>query len=174
MAKYQARTVKSALYDKSNGSSKLLADTTTITFPDLEMLTETLKGAGINGEIDLPTMGQFGSLVAEISQNGLSKELVRTFRMQSQHLEARWASQQLNSTTGASEIVGKKVIFKGIPKKLGIGSLENNKAEEASISFELTYIKYVIGNDVMFELDKLNDVFIVDNVDFSSVIRAVL
>ena len=174
MAKYQARTIKSALYDKSSGASKLLADTTSITFPDLEMLTETLKGAGINGEIDLPTIGQFGSLVIEVSQNGLSKDLVKTFRMKNQHLEARWASQQLNSSTGASEVVGKKVIFKGIPKKLAIGSIEPNKAEEASISFEATYMKYVIGNDVMFEIDKLNDVFVVDGVDYSADVRAVL
>lgn len=172
--KYQARTIKCALYDKGNGASKLLADTTSITFPDLELLSETLKGAGINGEIDLPTLNQIGSLVTEISQNGLSKDVVRVFRMKSQHLEARWASQQLNSTTGAAEVVGKKVIFKGIPKKLGIGSLEANKAEEASIAIETTYMKYVIGNDVMFEIDKLNDVFIVDGTDYSAAIRALV
>lgn len=174
MAKYQARTIKGALYDKSKSATKLLCDTVSVTYPDLEMLSETLKGAGINGEIDLPTYGQFGSLVIEVSHNGLSKDIVSTFGMATQHLEHRWASQVLNSETGASEVIGKKVIFRGIPKKLGIGSIESNKAEEASSAFEVVYMKYIIGNDAVFEIDKLNDVFKVNGVDYSAAIRAVI
>jgi len=173
MPKYQTRTVKGKLYDKGNGGV-LLNDHTSVTYPDFELLTETFKGAGVNGEIDLPTYGQFGAMAIEVAHNGLSKETIATFAMKTQHLEHRWASQVLNSETGASEIVGKKVIFKGAPKKLGIGSIEPNKAEEASTSFELLYFKYIIGNDAVIELDKLNDVFKVNGVDYSAAIRDVL
>lgn len=172
--KYQARTIKCALYDKGDGISKRLSDTTSITFPDLEHLTETMKGAGINGEIDLPTIGQFGSLVIEVAQNGLTRDVVNTFRMKTQHLEARWAGQTLDSTSGASEVIGKKMIFKGIPKKLGLGSIESNKPEENTISFEVIYLKYIVGNEVWLELDKLNDKFVVNGVDYSAAIRNVL
>lgn len=174
MPKYQTRTIKGALYDRTDGTAKKLNDTTVLTLPDLEMLTEILKGAGINGEIDLPTIGQLPSLVIEVSHNGLSRDTVKTFRMKHQHLEHRWAGQTLNSTTGAVEVVGKKVIFKGYPKKLGLGVIESNKPEETSSSFELTYLKYVIGNDVMIEIDKLNDVFIVDGEDYSAAVREVI
>ncbi len=172
--KYQARTIKGALYNKTDGKNALLSDTVSVTYPDLEMLSETLKGAGINGEIDLPTFGQFGSLVIEVSHNGLSREVIRTFGMQAQHLEHRWASQVLDSKTGESEVVGKKVIFRGIPKKLGIGSIESNKAEESSTAYEVLYIKYIVGNEAMFEIDKLNDVFKVGGIDYSASIRNVL
>jgi P2 family phage contractile tail tube protein len=174
MAKYQTRTIKGSLYDRTDGTAKKLHDTTAITLPDLELLTETIKGAGINGEIDLPTLGQLPSIVIEVSHNGLSRDTIKTFRMRQQHLEHRWAGQTLNSTTGAVEVVGKKVIFKGIPKKLGLGSIEPNKAEETSSSFEVTYLKYVIGNDVVLEIDKLNDVFIIDGEDYSAAIRDVI
>ena len=172
--KYQARTIKCALYDKGDGISKRLSDTTSITLPDLELLTETFKGAGINGEIDLPTLGQFGSIAIEVAQNGLTKDIIRAFRMKTQHLEARWAAQTLDSTTGDSEVIGKKLIFKGRPKKLALGSLESNKAEENTISFEVLYLKYVVGNEVWIELDKLNDKFVIDGVDYSEAIRNVL
>ena len=122
----------------------------------------------------MPTYGQLGSLVIEIAHNGLSKETIDLFKLQTQHLECRWASQVLDSSTGGTEIIGKKVIFKGIPKKLGIGSIEPNKAEEASSSFEVTYFKYIIGNDVVIEVDKLNDVFKVNGTDYSEGIRNVL
>lgn len=170
--KYQARSIKGKLYDKKR--NKLLADVVTVTYPDLELLSDTFRGAGINGELDLPTYGQFGSLVVEIAHNGLSEDIVKTFRQEHRQYEHRWASQVLNSSTGASEIVGKKVIFEGYPKKLGIGSIEPNKAEESSTAVEVTYIKYSIGNDVVFELDKLNDKFVVGGVDYSAALNAVL
>lgn len=174
MAKYTARTIKGALYDRKHGGSKFLSDTVTVTYPDLELLTETLKGAGINGEIDLPTYGQLGSLEVEVSHNGLNEENIKTFGMEMQKLEHRWAVQVLNSETGEAEVVGKKVIFHGVPKKLGIGSIEPNKAEEPSSAFEVTYIKYMSGNKRLFEIDKLNDVFIVGDTDYSAVIRNLL
>ena len=171
--KYQSRSIKGKLYDKKRGN-KLLADVTTLTMPDLELLSETFRGAGVNGELGLPTYGQFGSLVVEVSHNGLSKDTIKTFGMEAQELEHRWASQVLNSETGNSEVVGKKLIFRGLPKKLGLGSIEPNKAEESSSAFELVYMKYVIGNDAVIEIDKLNDVFKVDGVDYSAAIRNVL
>lgn len=168
--KYQARVIKGALYDKSKGS-KLLCDTVTVTYPDIELLTETIKGAGLNGEIDLPTYGQIGSLEIEVASNGLSKDIITLFGQQSQHLEHRWAEQVLNSETGASEVVGKKVIFKGLPKKLGLGSIEPNKGEEPTSTFEVLYLKYIIGNDVALEIDKLNDKLVVGGVDYSAAVR---
>ena len=174
MAKYQARTIKGALYDKKHGGTKFLSDTVTVTYPDLELLTETLKGAGLNGELDLPTYGQFGSMEVEVAHNGLNANIVKLFGMETQYLEHRWASQVLNSETGESEVVGKKIIWRGIPKKLGIGSIEPNKAEEPSSTFELTYMKYLIAGVVVLEIDKLNDVFKANGVDYSSAVRNVL
>lgn len=173
MAKYNARTIKGQLYDRANGL-KRIHDLVSITYPDIELLSETLKGAGINGEIDLPTYGQLGALAVEVSLHGLSTDTIKLFGQKRQELEHRWASQVLNSETGASEIVGKKIIFKGLPKKIGIGSIEPNKAEEPTAEFEVIYLKYVIGNKVALEIDKLNDVFKVDGVDYSEAVRNVL
>lgn len=172
--KYQARSIKGTLYDKKRGGTKWLSDTVTVTYPDLEWLSETLKGAGINGEIDLPSYGQLGSLVVEVSHNGLNTENIKLFRMEKQELEHRWATQVLNAATGETEIIGKKAIFHGVPKKMGMGVIEPNKAEEPSSAFELLYIKYMIGNKVAFEIDKLNDKVIIDGVDYSAKVWNVL
>ena len=174
MPKYQSRSIKGALYNKKNGVNKLIHDTVTVTYPDLEMLSETFKGVGINGEIDLPTYAQLGSLAVEISLNGLSADSISLFNQEKLELEHRWASQVLDSARGTSEVVGKKIIFHGLPKKLGLGSIEPNKAEEATSSVEVLYLKYVIGNVSVLEIDKLNDVVKVNGVDYSAAIRNVL
>lgn len=170
----QVRTIKGKLYDRTSSVARMLSDAATLTLPELALLTETIKGAGINGEIDLPTFGQLGALEVEISHNNLSRDTVRTFRQQTQHLEHRWASQSLDEASGATKVIGKKAIMKLLPKSLALGSIESNKAEESSSKFECIYLKYVEGNNVLLEIDKLNDKFVVDGVDYSAAIRNVL
>lgn len=170
----QARVIKGKLYDRTSGVARLLDDAASLTLPELAMLTETIKGIGINGEIDLPTYGQLGALEVEIAFSNLSRDSVRTFRQQTQHLEHRWAGQTLDTASGETKVIGKKAIMKLIPKSLNLGSIESNKAEETPAKFECTYLKYVVGNNVLLEIDKLNDRLIVDGVDYSEAIRNVL
>ena len=60
------KTVQYAVYSRDGGSPAYVQDTTTVTRPSLEFLTDTLSGAGINGEIDMPTYAQLGSMTYEI------------------------------------------------------------------------------------------------------------
>ena len=170
----QARTIKGKLYNRTSGVPRLLDEAASLTLPELALLTETIKGIGINGEVDLPTYGQLGALEVEIAFSNLSRESVRTFRQQTQHLEHRWAAQSLDTATGETKVIGKKCIMKLLPKSLNLGSLEANKAEETPAKFECIYLKYVEGNNVLLEIDKLNDRFIVDGTDYSEAVRNVL
>ena len=170
----QVRTIKGKLYDRTSSVPRLLDDAASVTLPEIALLTETIKGIGVNGEIDMPTYGQVGAMEVEITNNNLSRDTVRTFRQQTQHLEHRWATQVLDPASGETKVVGKKAIMKLIPKSLNLGSIESNKAEEAPSKFECIYLKYVVGNDVLVEIDKLNDKFIIDGVDYSNAIRSVL
>ena len=170
----QVRTIKGKLYDRTSSVPRLLDDAASVTLPEIALLTETIKGLGVNGEIDMPTYGQVGAMEVEITNNNLSRDTVRTFRQQTQHLEHRWATQVLDPASGETKVVGKKAIMKLIPKSLNLGSIESNKAEEAPSKFECIYLKYVVGNDVLVEIDKLNDKFIIDGVDYSNAIRSVL
>lgn len=170
----QVRTIKGKLYDRTSSVARLLSDAASVTLPEIALLTETIKGVGVNGEIDMPTYGQIGAMEVEISNNNLSRDTVRTFRQHTQHLEHRWAAQTLDPATGETKVVGKKAIMKLLPKSLNLGSIESNKAEEAPSKFECIYLKYVEGNNVLLEIDKLNDKFVVDGVDYSETTRNVL
>lgn len=170
----QVRTIKGKLYDRTYAVPRLLDDAASVKLPEIALLSETIKGIGVNGEIDMPTYGQVGALEVEITNNNLSRDTVRTFRQQTHHLEHRWATQVLDPATGETKVVGKKAIMKLIPKSLNLGAIESNKAEETPSKFECTYLKYVVGNDVLLEIDKLNDKFVVDGIDYSGAVRSVL
>lgn len=174
MSKINARTIKYTIYDRSGDRAKLIGETTSVTLPNLEYLTEAISGAGINGEIDFPTLGQIGSAVLAIAHRGLGDGIITLSAPKVQNIEIRWAAYAIDEATGATEIVDKKVIFKGLPKKLDSGVVEPNKAEESATEFEMLYYKLIIKGKTRIEIDKLNDVFIVDGVDYNAAIKNVL
>lgn len=174
MGAVNARTVKYSIYDKSVGKAKYLGDTTSITMPNFEFLTEAISGAGINGEIDFPTLGQIGASTLGIALRGLGDSAISLTTPKSQHLEIRWAAYAIDDSTGTTSVVDKKIVFVGVPKKLDSGTLEANKAEESTVELEMLYYKLIIKGKVRIEIDKLNDVFKVDGVDYNAAVNSVL
>ena len=47
---------------RAYNSSNLIIGTTDLTLPKIEYMTETVKGSGIAGEVDLPTLGNTGHI----------------------------------------------------------------------------------------------------------------
>ena len=170
----ETRTIKYAIYNRKGKIPRRIADTTEVTLPDLEYLTETISGAGMNGELDAPTLGQLASAVLSIAARSLGEHAIEISAPETQHLELRWACMEMNEATGAVEPKDKKIIFKGVPKKLALGKLAPNSAEEPSIDLEMLYLKYIVGGVERIEIDKLNDVFKVNGVDYNEKVRNML
>ena len=165
------KTVQYAVYNRSSGSPKFVGDTTNLTRPNKELLTDTIKGAGILGEIDMPTMAQLASMTYEI---GLRKEndgAIELFEQKMQEIEVRWVSDGIDSTTGKSFVIANKDIVKGMPKSLSGGPIENNTANESTVALEVIYIKHIQNGVTKYEIDKLNNVLIINGVDYSKQIR---
>ena len=170
----ETRTIKAAVYNRNGKNPKRISEATEVTLPDLEYMSETITGAGMNGEIDLPTLGQLAAATLSIASRSLGDNAIEISTPQTQHLEFRWATQALNETTGAVEVVDKKVIFKGVPKKLGLGKIAPNAAEEATLDYEMLALTYISKGVRKIEIDKINDVFKVNGVDYNAEIKNVL
>jgi P2 family phage contractile tail tube protein len=168
------KTIQYAIYDRTNGRPEFVTDTSSYKRPSLEMLTDTVKGAGIMGEIDLPTISQLGSMEAEISFKKSNKKAVELFSQKSHNLEIRWASDALDSSNGSMKTEANKEIIKGIPKKLDLGNIETNTANEGTLTFEIVYFQYIINGAAVIEIDKLNNVFKINGVDYAETIRQAL
>jgi P2 family phage contractile tail tube protein len=182
---YANKTVQYSIYEITEsedvggvkGSAvglKRILDTTSVKRPSIETLTETISGAGIAGELDIPTTGQIGAMEYEISYNRTNKDAVRLFGQGIKHLEVRWVTDVLDSETGKINLCSNKEIIKAIPKKFDLGSVENNAANEATVALEITYYKYIQNGETLIEIDKLNNVIIINGVDYTKEIRKAL
>lgn len=171
---YGNKTVQFAVYNRDSGSPVFVQDTTSVTLPNLEYLTDTISGAGIGGEIDMPTLAQLGSITLEMALRRSNPQATALLAPGSHEVEVRWVTDTVDSTTGAVRAVGAKHICKGFSKSLEGGTLENNASQEANVILEVVYDKYIIDGETVWEIDKLNNVFVVNGTDYAQQIRDTL
>lgn len=174
MGKIATKTIAYSIYDKTSGKIKHIGDTTTYTRPDIEMLTDGFSGAGIMGELDLPTLGQIGSMEGELAFNKTTELMVNLFSPKAHTIESRWVTNVIDKATGNIDVQSNKEILKILPKKISLGDIENNETNESSMTYEILAYQYIIDGKSVIKIDKLNNVFIINGVDYSEQIRDLL
>lgn len=174
MGKISTKTIMYSVYDKTSGKAKYIDDTTTYKRPEIETLTDGFTGAGIMGEIDLPTLGQLGAMEGELGFNKTNTKMIDLFTPKAHTLEVRWVTNVLNTATGNISVQSNKEIIKILPKKIDLGEIENNEANESSMTYEILSYQYIIEGKTVIKIDKLNNVFIINGVDYSEKIRNLL
>ena len=143
-----------------------------VTLPDFEALTETLSGPGILGEIDDPTLGQFGSMEMEIPFVTLTQSMFRLIRNNVVNATLRGSVQLVNPATSEIDVYGMRVVIRGMLKSIVGGSVKQGQGTKSSIKTELTYILIEIGGKSVIELDKLNFVYKVNGQDLLAKVRS--
>lgn len=174
MAKIANKTIMYSVYDKTSGKAKYVDDTTSYKRPDIEMLSDGFSGAGIMGEIDLPTLGQLGGMEGELGFNKTNAKMVALFTPEAHTLEVRWVTNILNTATGNASVQSNKEIIKILPKSISLGEVKGNETNESSMTYEILSYQYIIEGKTVIKIDKLNNVFIVNGKDYSKKVRDLL
>lgn len=174
MPKIGNKTIQYKIYRRSNGVAQYVDDTTSYKRPALESLSDTISGAGINGEIDLPTIAQLASMEIELAFKNVNDKATALFGQETQEIEARWVTDVLDSKSGSITHEAKKDIVKFIPKSLDMGNIEVNAGNEGSITGEVLYFKHIVNGRALVEIDKLANVFKINGVDYAASIREAL
>ncbi|NFO15176.1 phage tail protein [Clostridium botulinum] len=157
------KVVDYSVYVRNSGKAIKIPDTTSVTLPSIEKITDTIKGSGIVGEIDLPTYGQIGSMETEISTR-VSNDKWGTL-ISATELEYRWVNDVINPSTGKVSIEAHKAFLKVINKKADEGKIESGSAQDGSASFEVIAYKRIINGKEVLNIDKLNGIYAVNGVN---------
>lgn len=156
-----------------DGSSDLkgVAD---VELPKFESMKETVKGAGIAGEYDSPTLGHFGAMQVGLTWRTLEKNLLTLMRQQAQRLDLRGAFQDYDAGMGAYVTRSVRIVVQGVPISTESGKFEVGATSGSKSTIEVLYIKISIEGKTIVELDKLNYICIIDGVDYLKDIRKAL
>jgi phage tail tube protein FII len=129
-----------------------------VTLPNLQNLTDTLKGSGIFGEIDMPTQAHFQSLTLTMNWLTIVDDAVFATIQDGAQLDA-WAAHQLHdSGTGKIIHTGWRYVMNTVPRAFNFGKLEVGTKGEAVSEYELISIRAIRNDVTVLEIDKENGV----------------
>ncbi|AWK52209.1 phage tail protein [Clostridium beijerinckii] len=157
------KVIDYSVYTRDSGKATKMGDTTSVTLPSVEMLTDTIKGSGIIGEIDVPTLGQIGSMETELSLR-VTNEQYGTL-ISTNELEYRWVTDVLDPSTGKVGTIAHKAFLKVITKKFDEGKLESGSAQDGSVSYEVTAYKRIVAGKEILNIDKLNGIYSINGIN---------
>lgn len=141
-----------------------------VTLPSLEAMTETVKGAGIAGEVDAPVLGHYSSM--ELELNWRTLEMLASPK--GIHLDLRGAQQAYDSGKGAYRVVPVKVVVRGVPKTTELGKLDVGATSDTKNTIEVNYIKITVDGEDLAEVDKYNYICSIGGTDYLAEVREAL
>ena len=160
-------------YNVYNGGNQWVGVTGDVELPSLESLTETMEGAGMLGEVDVSAVGHFASGQMTVPFVTVNDQVFDAINF-SQPLELQICAskQSADKATSGTTYTPTRVVLRGMGHTVDPGHFTKGKAMETSVEIEYTYIKIEDNDKTVLELDKLNNVFIVNGVDQLEAIRS--
>lgn len=145
-----------------------------ITLPDIEYMTESLKGSGVGGEVDLINPGNISAMTATFNWRTINDDLLVLAQPITHQLECLGAVEQYDA--GSGEYVTKQaaVTMRVTPKKVSLGKFENNATTDSSNEFSVVYLKVKFDGVTAVEIDPLNYIFNIGGNDFLATVRTAL
>lgn len=145
-----------------------------VDLPKISYINETIKGAGILGELETPTTGQTKSLKTKITFRTNDGDMVGLLDCSGHDLEFRSAIQKYDQAKGLRSFDSHRIVIRGFPSEGELGKLEAGASGNSSVELECVYLKYVINEETVLEIDKLNYKFVVNGVDLLANVREAL
>lgn len=152
--------------------NRLIGVTSEMSLAEISAITETISGAGLLGEYETVIMGHFSSMSQEVPFRMLEEDVFSLANpMEVQELTLRATEQVSEKGTANLETKGMRIVIRGRAKAFKPGTIKMGGQMGASVTLELLYMMIEINGEKKFELDKLNEVFIVDGVDIMAQIK---
>jgi P2 family phage contractile tail tube protein len=153
---------------------KIMLGTADIEMPSIEYLTDTIKGPGIAGEVDMPTMSMTNSMEVKINWRTINEDLTDLMAPRAHDLEFRGAQANYDSATGRIQQVPVIVKVRVLPKSGELGKFETGATTGSSNTMVCVYLKVTVGGVTRVEIDKFARVFRINGTDFMAEIRSAL
>jgi len=152
------------LYDSATG--RALDGTVSVTLPSFELLSETFKGAGVAGEVNVPAPGNMSALTAEISCPKIYGAIMDYLELgTTKTLDLRNEIVVTNTDNHSQEKVPDRWVLKGPLSAANPGSVEQAAAGDASITMQIYYVHHWMDGEEKLEWDAFKYIYTVNGKD---------
>lgn len=144
-----------------------------VTLPDFNAMTASITGAGIAGSIDVPIIGFYDSKEFTVPFRTLTDDIFSVMDPRKQvDLTLRGSIQVTDTSTGAINLTGMRVVVRGFLKSFSPGSVKVADVMSSSVTLSVSYILIEVEGKTKFEHDTLNSKLVIDGIDAMNKVRS--
>lgn len=148
-----------------------IGDYVKLTLPELKWKTDTMTGAGIGGDIDVPLYGLAEAMSCQIDLRSVSAENAALVMTPGAHkIEARFNRSVMKSDGGVVK-AGTKVFMTGFSAGLSAGSVQRGSAMEGNASLSVYRYRWVEDGQELFLVDQVSQKVKVKGRDYSDALQ---
>jgi P2 family phage contractile tail tube protein len=158
------------LYDIEAGTA--LDGAVTVELPTFELMSNTFKGAGVGGEINVPVPGVMNAQAVTISVPIIYGSITKYMELgTTRTLDLRNDIVVNDRYTQALLHVPNRWVLKGPLSQANPGSVEQGAAGEASIVMQVYYAHHWLDGEEILEWDPLKGIYTVNGKDLMAATR---
>jgi hypothetical protein len=146
----------------------------TVTLPNLQNLTDTLKGSCYGGESVYPVQSHYQDWEVTFNFHAITRESLELMRQDAMNVECLPGIQYQDPSTHGVHVHGWRFAMIVLPKGFDLGTMEVGVKQNVAVLCGCTYIKASFRGETVFEKDKVNLVDDVLHVDYAAPIRSAI
>ena len=145
-----------------------------VTLPEMNQLTSEVSGAGIAGKIEVPVEGQFESMEVTLHWRTLFTTPLTLMKSGGTQLSCRGAMQHYEASSGQVKIVPVRCDVRARHTSTNLGEFSTGETTETETKLVCDYVKLVVDDKTVVELDIYNYVYNVNGTDLMKSVRSAL
>lgn len=146
----------------------------TATLPNLSAIVQTLSGAGIAGNVEVPVLGHYDVMSLSLNFRTTTVQSVRLSEPRRHNIDLRVAQQVEDTVAGEVKVQNVKHVLVVVPKAETGGSIAPANPTDGSGEYSVRYWATYIDGTKVREIDPLNFICYVNGVDYLADVRKAL
>ena len=142
-----------------------------VTLPNLAAIVQTLSGAGIAGNVEVPVLGHYDVMCLTLNFRTTTEHSVRLSEPRRHNIDLRMAQQIEDTVAGEVKVQSIKHVLVVVPKTDTGGTVAPAAPTNGSGEYSVRYWATYIDGAKVREIDPLNFICEVNGVDYLADVR---
>ena len=142
-----------------------------VTLPNLAAIVQTLSGAGIAGNVEVPVLGHYDVMSLPLTFRPTTEHSVRLSEPRRHNIDLRMAQQIEDTVAGEVKVQSIKHVLVVVPKTDTGGTVAPAAPTNGSGEYSVRYWATYIDGAKVREIDPLNFICEVNGVDYLADVR---
>lgn len=142
-----------------------------VTLPNLAAIVQTLSGAGIAGNVEVPILGHYDVMSLTLNFRTTTEHSVRLSEPRRHNIDLRMAQQIEDTVAGEVKVQSIKHVLVVVPKTDTGGTVAPAAPTNGSGEYSVRYWATYIDGAKVREIDPLNFICEVNGVDYLADVR---